>query len=96
MLKDISALLKKLWDQQTRTHRPRPLQPKSATSSEWDAQSLKLNNPNIVLGTWIRAMLDDKFTIQIEATHVFERIHSLHASAHEKGSLSAKTRGPSV
>ena len=89
-LQSISVLLKKLWDQQTRTHRPRPLQPKSATSSEWDAQSLKLNNPNIVIGMWIRAMLNEKYTIQIEATHVFERIHSLHASAHEKGPFRPK------
>ena len=90
MLNGISALLKRIWDKQTRTHRPRPLQLKSATSSEWDTQSLKLNNPNVVIGMWIRAMLDDRYTIQIEATHVFERMHSLHASAHSKGPFRPK------
>lgn len=90
MLDGISTILKRLWKKQAQTHRPTPLQPKSATSSEWDLQSLKLNNPNIVLGLWIKAMLDDAFTIQIEATHVFERIHTIHVSADSKGPFRPK------
>ena len=89
-LQSISMVLTRLWTAQRSTYKASALVAKSPTSGEWDLQSLKLNNPHLVLGMWVGAMMRKSTTIEIEATHVFERIHPMQVSASSFGPFKPK------